>query len=124
MNRMEQRVRDYIEEKRMILPGDTVVVGVSGGADSLCLFLILYALGAEMNFHLHVVHVHHGLRESAGEDMDFVEKLCRQLQVPCTAVQVDAAMRAKEWGIGVEEAGRKLRYDAFRQVCEIGRAHV
>ena len=118
MNRMEQRVRDYIEEKRMILPGDTVVVGVSGGADSLCLFLILYALGAEMNFHLHVVHVHHGLRESAGEDMDFVEKLCRQLQVPCTAVQVDAAMRAKEWGIGVEEAGRKLRYDAFRQVCE------
>ena len=74
MNRMEQRVRDYIEEKRMILPGDTVVVGVSGGADSLCLFLILYALGAEMNFHLHVVHVHHGLRESAGEEMDQVGK--------------------------------------------------
>ena len=118
MNTMKRRVRKYIEEHGMICPGDTVVAGVSGGADSLCLFLLLHELSEEIPFHLQVVHVHHGLRLSAEDDLLFVKDLCEQKQVPCTVIYVDAAASAREWGTGVEEAGRRLRYDAFRQVCD------
>ena len=118
MNTMKRRVRKYIEEHGMIRPGDTVVAGVSGGADSLCLFLLLHELSEEIPFHLHVVHVHHGLRLSAQGDLDFVKNLCEQKQVPCTVIYVDAGASARQWGTGIEEAGRRLRYDAFRQVCD------
>ena len=117
MDTLRGRVRQYIEDHGMIRPGDTVVAGVSGGADSLCLLLLLHELSGQMGFRLQAVHVHHGLRAAAREDQEYVEKLCGQMKVPCTVVRVDAAAAAKEWGTGIEEAGRMLRYDAFRQVC-------
>ena len=117
MDTLRGRVRQYIEDHGMICPGDTVVAGVSGGADSLCLLLLLHELSGQMGFSLQAVHVHHGLRAAAREDLEYVEKVCRQMKVPCTVFRVDAAAAAKEWGTGVEEAGRMLRYDAFRQVC-------
>ena len=115
---MKQRVRKYMEEHGMIRPGDTLVAGVSGGADSLCLFLLLHDLAPEMGFRLHVVHVHHGLRLTAQDDLEFVRNLCAKMDVPCTIVRADAAASAKEWGTGVEEAGRRLRYQAFRRTGE------
>ena len=111
------RVKKYIEEQQMILPGDTVVAGVSGGADSLCLFHILHQLSGEAGFRLHVVHVHHGLRDSAQGDLEFVEETCRQAGVPCETVLADAADMAGRWKTGVEEAGRRLRYQAFEDAC-------
>ena len=111
------RVKKYIEEQQMILPGDTVVAGVSGGADSLCLFHILHQLSGEAGFRLHVVHVHHGLRDSAQGDLEFVEETCRQAGVPCETVLADAADMADRWKTGVEEAGRRLRYQAFEDAC-------
>ena len=95
---MKQRVRKYMEEHGMIRPGDTLVAGVSGGADSLCLFLLLHDLAPEMGFRLHVVHVHHGLRLTAQDDLEFVRNLCAKMDVPCTIVRADAAASAKEWG--------------------------
>ena len=118
MDMMKQRVRKYIEEHGMIRPGDTVVAGVSGGADSLCLFLLLNEMSDEIPFYLHVVHVHHGLRISAQDDLSFVKELCEQKQVPYTIIYTDAAASARQWGTGIEEAGRRLRYNAFRQVCD------
>ena len=117
MDTLRGRVRQYIEDHGMICPGDTVVAGVSGGADSLCLLLLLHELSGQMGFSLQAVHVHHGLRAAAREDLEYVEKVCGQMKVPCTVFRVDAAAAAKEWGTGIEEAGRMLRYDAFRQVC-------
>ena len=117
MAMMKERVRQFIEEENMICPGDTVVTGVSGGADSLCLFLLLREIAEEMHFDIHVVHVHHGLRETAGDDLAFVKKLCGQAGVPCSIERVDAAGCACRWGVGVEEAARTLRYQAFRRVC-------
>lgn len=118
MNMMKRRVMNYIEKHGMIRSGDTVVAGVSGGADSLCLFLLLNEMSGEIPFHLHVVHVHHGLRISAQDDLSFVKDLCEQKQVPYTIIYADAAASAKQWGTGIEEAGRRLRYDAFRRVCQ------
>ena len=123
MDTLRGRVRQYIEDHGMICPGDTVVAGVSGGADSLCLLLLLHELSGQMGFSLQAVHVHHGLRAAAREDLEYVEELCGQMKVPCTVFRVDAAGAAKEWGIGVEEAGRRLRYDAFRQACRHSGQH-
>ena len=72
-------------------------------------------MSGEMGFLLQVVHVHHGLRESAREDLEFVQELCRRENVPCRCVMADAAGMAARWGTGVEEAGRRLRYAAFEE---------
>ena len=75
-------VKDYIQRKNLIRPGEAVAAGVSGGADSVCLLLILEMLSREWGFYLCAVHVHHGLRESADADRTYVEELCGRLGVP------------------------------------------
>ena len=59
---MLEKVRKYIEFHHMLEVGDKVVMGVSGGADSVCLFLLLQELREEYDLTLFVVHVHHGIR--------------------------------------------------------------
>ena len=61
-------MKKYILDNKMTDPGESVAAGISGGADSLCLFMILLRISAELGIHLHAVHVHHGLRESRAED--------------------------------------------------------
>lgn len=110
------KVKGYIGRYRMIAPGDTVVAGVSGGADSVCLFFILCELAGEMGFRLAVVHVNHGIRQGdADADEAFVERLCRERGIPFTAVHEDVRAYAARERISEEEAGRKVRYRAFRE---------
>ena len=115
MDNLYERVRKYVLDREMIRPGESLVAGVSGGADSLCLFLVLLRMSREEGFFLQVVHVHHGLRESAQGDLRFVQDLCRRENVPCRCIMADAAAMAEKWGTGVEEAGRRLRYEAFEE---------
>ena len=134
MDNLYERVRQFVLDREMIRPGESVVAGVSGGADSLCLFLVLLRMSREEGFFLQVVHVHHGLRESAQGDLLFVQDLCRKENVPCRCIMADAAAMAVKWGTGVEEAGRRLRYEAFeetgkyleeqrKKLCRIAVAH-
>lgn len=118
MDTFYQNVKKYMLDQGMIRPGESVVAGVSGGADSLCLFLVLLRMAEELPFFLEVIHVHHGLRDSALGDQKFVEELCRQRKVPCTVIKADAAAAAARWGTGVEEAGRRIRYEAFEKACK------
>ena len=111
-----RKVKKYIEKHQMLSPGDTVVAGISGGADSVCLLHLLWELSKEIDFHLLVVHVHHGVREDADEDAAYVEKLCKQMQIPFFLKKVDMYAYAKEKGLSPEEAGRQLRYQAFEEV--------
>ena len=115
MDNLYERVRKYVLDREMIRQGESLVAGVSGGADSLCLFLVLLRMSREEGFFLQVVHVHHGLRESAQGDLRFVQDLCRRENVPCRCIMADAAAMAEKWGTGVEEAGRRLRYEAFEE---------
>ena len=94
--------------------GDRVVAGVSGGADSVCLLFLLCAFRENVPFSLRVVHVHHGIREEADEDAAYVEELCKGLKVPFFQVKVDVPKLARLEGLTEEEAGRKARYEAFR----------
>ncbi|MDE7284453.1 MAG: tRNA lysidine(34) synthetase TilS [Lachnospiraceae bacterium] len=112
------RVKQYIEENKMISEGDTIVTGVSGGADSVCLLVILWELKKEMDFKLAAVHVHHGVREDAGLDADYTRQLCGKLEIPFFLKKVDMKGYAKENGLSPEEAGRRLRYQAFEEIAE------
>ncbi|MDR2889328.1 MAG: tRNA(Ile)-lysidine synthetase, partial [Lachnospiraceae bacterium] len=72
---MLSKVRAYVERNRMIVAGDFIVAGVSGGADSVCLLFILLELQTVLSFSLEVVHIDHGIRQESGEDADFVKHL-------------------------------------------------
>ena len=97
----------------MIHAGDRIVVGLSGGADSVCLLFLLQTLAPSMGFSLEAVHINHQLRKEADEEEDFVKKLCESQGIPCEAVKVNAGAYAEAEGIGLEEAARWLRYQVF-----------
>ncbi|MGI6053757.1 MAG: tRNA lysidine(34) synthetase TilS [Clostridium sp.] len=108
---MERETKEYMESHRMTVPGDGVLVGLSGGADSVCLLMVLWCLKKELGIELRALHVHHGLRGAeADRDAEFAEKLCRDLGVDFQEVRIDAAREAKEQCCSVEEAGRRARY--------------
>ena len=111
-----EKVKKYIAAYEMIVPGDCVVAGVSGGADSVCLLHLLWRLQKEMVFRLNVVHINHGLRAEAGEDAAFVEELCRQWELPFFLREADMPGYAAEHKVSSEEAGRLLRYQAFEEI--------
>ena len=111
---MRKQVFDYIEKHRMISEGDTVIAGVSGGADSVCLLHLLADYAQKVPITLRVVHVEHGIRgKEALDDMVFVQKLCEKLNIPCSVYHYRVPQLAKEQGLSEEEAGRLVRYQAF-----------
>lgn len=113
---MIEKVAAYMEQHHMVHSGDHISVGVSGGADSVCLFLILVHLRERMDFSVSVVHIEHGIRgEESLRDMHFVERLCALHNVPVTCLSYPVEQIAKEQGLSVEEAGRKVRYEAFER---------
>ncbi|MCR5837274.1 MAG: tRNA lysidine(34) synthetase TilS [Lachnospiraceae bacterium] len=101
----------------MIKQGDGVVVGVSGGADSVCLLTMLHSFSKEFDMRLYAVHVNHHIRgNEADEDQKYVVDLCRKLNVECICYDIDAAQIAREMKCSEEEAGREERYRIFREV--------
>lgn len=103
----------------MIQQEDHVILGLSGGPDSVCLFHVLKELSGEMGFSLYAVHVNHKFRPGAAEeDQRYVEELCRREEIPCRAVVRDCNALMRETGMSGEEAGRKARYEAFEEMAE------
>ncbi len=116
---LHEKAWQVIRRERMLSPDCAVVAGVSGGADSVALLHLLHTLQRQGAFSvLHAVHVHHGLRGAeADRDEQFVRQLCEAWQVPLEVVRCDVAAYAAERGLGVEEAGRTLRYQAFERAA-------
>ena len=124
MNSLPETVRETILKHKLILPGECVLAGVSGGADSVCLLLVLHALASSLSFSLHVVHVEHGLRGEAGrQDAMFTRQLCDRLHVSCLCRSADVKGRARQEGWSLEEAGRNLRREIFLEEAERLGAH-
>ena len=108
------RVKAFCRQKELFAPGDRVLLGLSGGADSVCLFLVLTELAKEWELTLYPVHVNHNLRgEEALRDQEFCRELCRTYGLELHAVSVPVAELAKEQGLSLEEAGRNARYEIF-----------
>lgn len=113
------RIIEYCIKQQMLKEGDGVVVGLSGGADSVCLLHALLRLRESMHLRLLAVHVHHGIRgASADSDAQFAERLCEQLQVEYHEEWVDVPALAKAEALTVEEAGRRARYGCFLRLME------
>lgn len=116
---MLKKIKKYIDEYNMLSKGDTIVVGVSGGADSICLLTILSELRTEYNLSLIAVHVNHMIRgEEADRDEQYVIDYCEKLGVPCRIFRYDVPVIAREQGLSEEETGRNLRYQAFNEVVD------
>ena len=82
MKKLEENVLEFIRENNMIHPNENVLVGVSGGADSVSLLVILSYLASILEMKLYAVTVHHGIRgKSADADVSYVEELCEKLEI-------------------------------------------
>ena len=121
-----QKVKAYMKRWQMLPSGSHVLAGVSGGADSVCLLLVLQRLQRELSIQVSVVHVHHGIRGSEADgDQAYTKALCEKLQVPCYTLQRDVPALAKEWHMSTEEAARKVRYEAFETIrADIQASHI
>ncbi|ADH61698.1 tRNA(Ile)-lysidine synthetase [Thermoanaerobacter mathranii subsp. mathranii str. A3] len=116
---MIDKVISTIKRYKMIKENDKIVMGVSGGPDSLCMLDILYNLKDLFNLKLYVVHVNHMIRgEEARRDAQFVENICCKLKLPFFLFEKDVKKIAKEMGYSEEEAGRYVRYQAFEEVLK------
>ncbi len=115
---MQDKVRETIERNKLCFPGDQVVVGVSGGPDSLALLHVLRALQHDLAISLHVAHLNHQLRGAdADADAEFVAGLAREWNVPATIETRDVAAAAREGRQSVEQAARQARYAFFAEVA-------
>jgi tRNA(Ile)-lysidine synthase len=104
-------VRAYIQRHHLLTPGEKIVVGVSGGPDSVALLDVLRRLAAAEDLMLHVAHLHHGIRGAdADADADFVAALAGRWQLPLTRADVDLPQIAEREQLALEEAARRVRY--------------
>lgn len=113
-----EKIDRFVEEEHMLGPEDKVLTGLSGGADSIC--LALYLLRKKVSFA--AVHVNHMLRgDEAMRDEEFVRAFCRDHNIPLRVEKKDVAREAKVRGMGLEEAGRAVRYECFHALArELG----
>jgi tRNA(Ile)-lysidine synthetase-like protein len=111
MQDLVAHVQMAIEQHSLLAPGQTVVVGVSGGPDSLCLLHVLRRLAPGFPLRLHVGHLNHGLRGAdADSDADFVAQLASEWGMPATIERADVPALARDRRLAFEEAARCARY--------------
>jgi len=116
---MVEKVLDTINKHHLIENGESVVVGVSGGPDSVCLLHVLYRLREKLHIKLYAVHINHMLRGKESEgDEKYVKELCEKLEIPAHFFSIDVRDLASKKGISLEEAGREARYRKFEEVAE------
>ena len=112
---MLQRTAAYMKQQQINLNGEKVIIGLSGGMDSVCLFHILKDLGVS----LEAVHVNHQIRgEEAKRDEQFVKDLCARYNIPFHGYRYDVPKLSREKHLSEEEAGRMVRKEAFARVMK------
>jgi tRNA(Ile)-lysidine synthase len=104
----------------MFQPGDSVLVAVSGGPDSVALAALLHQLAPRLSITLGIAHLNHGLRPEADREARFVETLAQQLALPFHLESQDVADYRDKHGLSLEEAARDVRYAFYRKVARIG----
>lgn len=114
---MLEKVLKAFEKYDMLGTASEITLGLSGGADSVCLFYVLLELKEKLNFKLSAIHINHQLRgEESDRDETFVKELCSKHQVPLKVERVDVRKRAEEKGESIELAARNIRYAIFGKI--------
>jgi tRNA(Ile)-lysidine synthase len=112
-------VKACIEEFEMLAPGDSVLIAVSGGPDSIAMSLALLSLQRDYGLRLGIAHLNHMLRkDEAQRDETFVKEFAEKSGLEFYALRSNAALFAEKHGLSIEEAGRKLRYDFFSTISD------
>jgi tRNA(Ile)-lysidine synthase len=115
---LQERVVSFIEEACLLGKDEKLLVGVSGGPDSMVLLDLLERLAPAWRIELHVAHLHHGIRgRDADRDMEFVRNYCRRHGLRFHSGRVDVRARASRERLSIEEAARKARYRFFQRVA-------
>ena len=114
---MINAVLKTIQKYNLISPKDKIVLGVSGGPDSLFMLDILNKLKKELDIELVVAHINHKIRIEADEEEEFVKRFCEKIGVEFYSKRIEVEKYANNNKIGLEEAGRKVRYEFFEEVC-------
>ena len=109
---------DSIIDSELINPGSVVIVGLSGGPDSLCLLHALYSISDAYELTLVPVHINHKLRPEADDEAMHVGMICDKMDLDCEMFEIDCNEVAETLGISTEEAGREIRYNIFDEVAE------
>ena len=123
-HKIEKKVKDFINKYKMVNDQDKIIIGVSGGADSVCLLFVLKKLREELGFDFNVVHINHGLRgESADRDERFVKECCEKLDISCNTFHVNVKEVASREKLSIEDAGRILRQQTFEKVMKETRSN-
>ncbi|MDE5583789.1 MAG: tRNA lysidine(34) synthetase TilS [Ruminococcus sp.] len=114
---MIDKIFNFIKQHNMINKGDTVICGLSGGADSVCLLLVLYGLSRKTGlFSVKAIHVNHCIRgRESDRDENFCRELCNKINVPFKAVSCNVPEYAKKNSVSVEESARIMRYSVFAE---------
>ena len=109
-----RQVWDTVTQFHMLEPGDRVLLGVSGGPDSVALLHLLQSKAKVYGYTLHVVHVHHMLRPEADMEARYVEQLALQYDIPFRLYKIDVAQYAQIHKMSLEQAGHAVRFQCFR----------
>lgn len=118
LKRIDERILAEIDRHRLLSPKDRVVVGVSGGPDSVMLLHWLYRYQKRWQLSLFAVHLNHQLRPEADEEEEYVLRLCRTLNIPCLTSKRDVGELARKEKLSIQVAARRCRYELFTQVAE------
>ncbi|MBE0415694.1 MAG: tRNA lysidine(34) synthetase TilS [Dehalococcoidia bacterium] len=119
MESLKQRVFEFIQKDGLIQGEEILLVGVSGGPDSVCLLHILCQLKEALGVSLHVAHLDHMLRGAdSAADARYVSHLAHRLGIPATVERRDVKVFRAEHRLSLEEAAREVRYDFFARVAE------
>ena len=118
MNNFEEEILITIKNNNLIQDGEKVLLGVSGGPDSIAMLSALYEIQKEriIDFNIYVAHVNHGIRENAKVDEKFVKEFCKERNIECFVLNTNIKEIAKENKRGLEETGREIRYKFFEEI--------
>lgn len=115
---LEEEVLKTIKDNNLINEGDKIVIGVSGGPDSICLLHLLNNLKDTLKITIYVAHINHSIREVADMETKYVQDFCKKIGVECFVKKEDILSLAKKQKKGTEEVGRQVRYSFFDEVLE------
>jgi len=115
---LKEEVLKTIETYNLIEKNDKIVIGVSGGPDSICLLHVLYGLKEKLGIEIVVAHVNHMLRDVADLETEYVQNFCKKLGIECYVKKADILEISKTQKKGTEEVGRQVRYDFFEEVAK------
>jgi len=120
---VEEQVYNCIKRYNLINNGDIILVGVSGGPDSICLLHVLNSIKEKLGIKISVAHINHMIREEADLETKYVQEFCKNLGIECFVKKIDVQEFAKTNKLGTEEAGRNIRYEFFDEISKIKKAN-